>query len=68
LAERLRELAPQFSCSPAQLALAWILAQPGIAVALPGAKSPDQVRANAGASDVSPTDDAIAALDRLSRS
>ena len=54
LAERLRELAPQFSCSPAQLALAWILAQPGIAVALPGAKSPDQVRANAGASDVSP--------------
>jgi aryl-alcohol dehydrogenase-like predicted oxidoreductase len=68
LAERLRELAPQFSCSPAQLALAWILAQPGIAVALPGAKSPDQVRANAGACDVSPTDDAIAALDRLSRS
>ena len=68
LAERLRELAPQFSCTPAQLALAWVLAQPGITVVLPGAKSPDQVRANAGASEVSLTDDVIAGLDELSRS
>ena len=67
LSERLRELAPQCSCTPAQLALAWVLAQPGIAVALPGAKSPDQIRANAGASDVSLTDDVIAVLDELSR-
>ncbi len=68
LAERLRELAPQFSCTPAQLALAWVLVQPGITVVLPGAKSPDQIRANAGASEVSLTDDVIAGLDELSGS
>jgi aryl-alcohol dehydrogenase-like predicted oxidoreductase len=68
LAERLRELAPQYSCTPAQLALAWVLVRPGIAVVLPGAKSPDQIRANAGASDVSLADDAIMGLEKLSRS
>ncbi|MGA7213099.1 MAG: aldo/keto reductase [Terrimicrobiaceae bacterium] len=68
LAGRLRELAPRLSCTPAQLALAWILFQPGISVVLPGAKSPDQIRANAGASDVSLTDDILAGLDELSRS
>ena len=67
LSQRVRELAPQFSCTPAQLALAWVIAQPGLTVALPGAKSPDQIRANAGASDVSLTDDVIAGLDELSR-
>ena len=67
LAERLRELAPLFSCTPAQLALAWVLVQPGITVALPGAKSPDQIRANAGASEVSLTAEVIAGLDELSR-
>ena len=67
LVERLRELAPQFSCTPAQLALAWVLAQPGITVVLPGAKSPDQIRANAGASEVSLTAEVIAGLDELSR-
>ena len=68
LAGRLRELAPQFSCTPAQLALAWVLVQPGITVVLPGAKSPEQIGANAGASDVSLTHDAITGLDALSRS
>jgi aryl-alcohol dehydrogenase-like predicted oxidoreductase len=67
LAERLRQLAPQFSRTPAQVALAWVLERPGITVVLPGAKSPDQVRANAGASEVSLTGDVIAGLDELSR-
>jgi aryl-alcohol dehydrogenase-like predicted oxidoreductase len=49
VAQRLRELAPEAGCSPAQLALAWVLAQPGLTVALPGAKSPEQVRGNAAA-------------------
>jgi len=68
LAEHLRELSPKFSCTPAQLALAWVLAQPGIAVVLPGAKSPDQIRANTGAREVSLTSDVIARLDGLSQS
>jgi len=68
LAQRLRELAPRFSSSPAQLALAWVLGQPGITNVLPGAKSPAQVRANAEASDVRLTDDVLTELDELSRS
>jgi aryl-alcohol dehydrogenase-like predicted oxidoreductase len=67
LAQHLRELAPQFSCTPAQLALAWVLAKPGITVVLPGAKSPDQVRANTEASKVSLPGDVIAKLDVLSQ-
>jgi aryl-alcohol dehydrogenase-like predicted oxidoreductase len=68
LAGRLRKLAPQVSCTSAQLAMAWVLVQPGITVVLPGAKSSDQIRANAGASEVSLTDGVIAELDELSRS
>jgi aryl-alcohol dehydrogenase-like predicted oxidoreductase len=67
LAERLRILAPGFSCTPAQLALAWVIGQPGITVVLPGAKSPDQVRANAQASEISLTNEAITELDQASR-
>ena len=67
LAGRLRELASQISCTAAQLALAWVLAQPGITVALPGAKSPDQVRANAGASDLWVPESVLAELGALSR-
>jgi aryl-alcohol dehydrogenase-like predicted oxidoreductase len=68
LAEHLRELAPQFSGTPAQLALAWVIAKPGISVVLPGAKSPDQIRANAGASDISLPEEVIEKLDELSTS
>ena len=67
LAGRLRELALQISCTAAQLALAWVLAQSGITVALPGAKSPDQVRANARASDLSVPESVLAALGALSQ-
>jgi aryl-alcohol dehydrogenase-like predicted oxidoreductase len=67
LAGRLRELALQISCTAAQLALAWVLAQSGITVALPGAKSPDQVRANARASDLSVPESVLAELGALSQ-
>jgi aryl-alcohol dehydrogenase-like predicted oxidoreductase len=67
LAQRLRELAPQLSCTPAQVALAWVIAKPGITVVLPGGKSPDQIRANAESSDVRLTDEVIAELDGLSK-
>jgi myo-inositol catabolism protein IolS len=67
LAQCLRELAPQLSCTTAQVALAWVIAKPGITVVLPGAKSPDQIRANAGSGDVSLSEDTIAELDNLSR-
>lgn len=67
LAQHLRDLAPQFSCTPAQLALAWVLARPGITVVLPGAKSPDQIYANTRASDVSLPSNVIDKLNELSQ-
>lgn len=68
LAQRLRELAPECSCTPAQLAVAWVIARPGITVALPGAKTPDQVRANAAAGSVRVPAEVMNELDRISES
>ncbi|MFH0521531.1 aldo/keto reductase [Streptomyces sp. M41] len=41
-------LAPE-GCTPAQLALRWIIQQPGVTTVIPGARSPEQARANAAA-------------------
>src|SRR5690349_17816431 len=41
-------LAPE-GYTPAQLALRWIVAQPGVTTVIPGARSPEQARANAEA-------------------
>ncbi|MCU1431189.1 MAG: putative oxidoreductase, aryl-alcohol dehydrogenase like protein [Actinotalea sp.] len=38
----------------AQLALRWIIDQPGVTTVIPGASRPDQARANAGAADLEP--------------
>jgi aryl-alcohol dehydrogenase-like predicted oxidoreductase len=40
----------------AQLALRWVIDQPGVSVVIPGARSAEQVRANAGAAGVHPLD------------
>ncbi|MFD8048892.1 aldo/keto reductase [Streptomyces chartreusis] len=41
-------LAPE-GYTPAQLALRWIIQQPGVTTVIPGARSPEQARANAAA-------------------
>jgi aryl-alcohol dehydrogenase-like predicted oxidoreductase len=41
-------LAPE-GFTPAQLALRWIIEQPGVTTVIPGARSPEQARANAAA-------------------
>jgi aryl-alcohol dehydrogenase-like predicted oxidoreductase len=41
-------LAPE-GYTPAQLALRWIVGQPGVTTVIPGARSPEQARANAAA-------------------
>lgn len=38
--------------TPAQAALAWVIAQPGVTSVIPGARSPEQARANASAADL----------------
>ncbi len=68
LAAKLREFAPECSCSPSQLALDWVLAQPGMTCVLPGAKTLDQVTSNAGAADVIIPPDILRELNTLSES
>ncbi len=48
---RLRPLVPK-GATTAQFALRWILDQPGVTVVIPGARNPEQARANAAAADL----------------
>jgi aryl-alcohol dehydrogenase-like predicted oxidoreductase len=47
--------------STAQLALRWIIDQPGVSVVIPGARNPEQAAANAAAADLAPLDEATSA-------
>ncbi len=51
--EELRALVPG-GATMAQFALRWILMNEGVTAAIPGAKNPDQARANAAAADMAP--------------
>jgi len=60
-----QELVPD-GASIAQLALRWILMHEGVTAAIPGAKSPEQARANAAAADLAPlTDRTMARVSEL---
>ncbi len=43
--------------TPAQMALRWIIQQPGITTVIPGARNAEQALANAAAADVAPLDE-----------
>jgi aryl-alcohol dehydrogenase-like predicted oxidoreductase len=49
-------LAPD-NASPAQLALRWVVDQPGVTTVIPGARNVEQARANAAAAELPPLDD-----------
>jgi aryl-alcohol dehydrogenase-like predicted oxidoreductase len=51
--EELRALVPE-GATLAQAALRWILQHDGITATIPGAKTPDQARANAAAGELEP--------------
>jgi aryl-alcohol dehydrogenase-like predicted oxidoreductase len=51
LADRVQELAHEKGCTPAQLALAWILSRPGV-IPIPGTSSEDRLEENAHATEV----------------
>lgn len=59
------EIAERCGCSMAQLALAWLLAQPGGLIPIPGTKHDEWMRENAGAADVRLDAATIAELDAL---
>jgi len=62
LVEELRSLVPP-GATLAQLALRWILMAEAVTAAIPGAKTPDQARANAAATDMAPLP--AATMDRI---
>jgi aryl-alcohol dehydrogenase-like predicted oxidoreductase len=51
--EELRPLVPQ-GATMAQMALRWCLMDPAVSVVIPGARTPDQARSNAGADALAP--------------
>ena len=59
----LKKLADGLGCTPAQLAIAWLLAQPGV-VTIPKSASRDRVKENLGALEVKLTPQILAELDR----
>lgn len=65
LVERVRQLAADKSCTPAQLALAWLLHQGQDVVPIPGTKKRSRLAENLGALDVELSPDDLARLDEL---
>jgi aryl-alcohol dehydrogenase-like predicted oxidoreductase len=61
--EQAREIAEEVGCTPAQLALAWLLHQGDDVAPIPGTRRPRRVEENAGAADVALTDEQLRALD-----
>jgi diketogulonate reductase-like aldo/keto reductase len=59
----LKKLAADLRCTPAQLALAWVLAQPGV-VTIPKSMTRERVKENLGAVDIKLSADVLAELDR----
>jgi aryl-alcohol dehydrogenase-like predicted oxidoreductase len=61
---KLREIAEQKEVTPAQLALAWVLAQGDDIVPIPGTKRRKYLEENAAAADVELTDEELARIDQ----
>ncbi|HSJ74447.1 MAG TPA: aldo/keto reductase [Miltoncostaeaceae bacterium] len=62
---RLEELAGDLGVTLGQLAIAWVLAQPGVHVAIVGARSTANIEASAAAADVDLDADALARIEEI---
>jgi aryl-alcohol dehydrogenase-like predicted oxidoreductase len=63
LADRVRELAAERGVTPAQLALAWVMAKGADIVPIPGTKSPRRLEENAAAVEIELTPEDMTELD-----
>jgi voltage-dependent potassium channel beta subunit len=63
--ERLGEISNELDISLSQLAVAWILRQPGIASTLVGATKPEQIMENVKGVDVTLTSDVISRIEEI---
>ena len=65
LVAKIEQLADDKSCTPAQLALAWLLAQGDDVVPIPGTRSAKRLAENAAAVDIELSADELAAIDAI---
>lgn len=65
LVDRVREMAREKSCTPAQLALAWLLAQGDEIVPIPGTRRAARLDENAGAVEVTLSDSELETVDAV---
>lgn len=67
IAESVCEVAQSLGHSPSQVALAWVIEQPGITAPIFGARTLEQLEDNLGAADLRLDDEARKRLDEVSR-
>lgn len=65
LVQQIKSLAKEKNCSPAQLALAWVLAQGDYLVPIPGTRRIKNLDENLGALDITLTEGELAAIDAV---
>lgn len=65
IVERVREVARRHDATPAQVALAWLMAKGPDVVPIPGTTRPERVEENAGAAGLALTPEDVALLDRV---
>jgi aryl-alcohol dehydrogenase-like predicted oxidoreductase len=63
LVERAREIAAEAGCTPAQLALAWLLHQGDDVAPIPGTRHTERLEENAAAADVELSDEQLRAIE-----
>jgi len=64
--DALDDVAKRFDATPAQIALAWLMARPGVTAPIASATKPDQLREILGAAEIKLDADATQALDQAS--
>jgi aryl-alcohol dehydrogenase-like predicted oxidoreductase len=65
LAAKVKEIAAEKGITPAQLALAWVLARGDDIVPIPGTKRREYLEQNAAAGDIELTEEDLTRLDEL---
>lgn len=63
IVQRVRDVAERVGATPAQVALAWVVAQGRRVIPIPGTKTPKYLRENAAAGDLVLSDEDLAMLD-----
>ena len=63
--QKLRPLADELGITMAQMAIAWVLREPGVSSAIVGASRPEQVDENVGASGIELSPDVLSRIDQV---